>query len=202
MEQRKDFHDHDVLEHTLRAVKYSHKSIRLVALLHDVGKPYAMIKDGKYYSHAIYGETIAKKILKRLKASSKTIGETTRLIKLHMIDVDLSMSENKLKKFIVKNAHIFDKLKLLRQADYSACKDDLAKCPSITKWEKIYDKMIALNTPFSIADLKISGTDLIANGYVGKEIGSTLEKIFDLAILDPTINDREKLLKMIRKVEK
>ncbi|MGN1052687.1 MAG: hypothetical protein ACI4SH_04775, partial [Candidatus Scatosoma sp.] len=36
--QRADFHDHDVLEHSLRAAGYAEKNVRLAALLHDVGK--------------------------------------------------------------------------------------------------------------------------------------------------------------------
>ena len=39
MAQRADYHRYDVLNHSLRAVYYAQKEVRLAALLHDVGKP-------------------------------------------------------------------------------------------------------------------------------------------------------------------
>ena len=44
MGQRKDFHKYDVLEHSLRAAKYADQKVRLSALLHDVGKPFCMLR--------------------------------------------------------------------------------------------------------------------------------------------------------------
>ena len=46
MAQREDFHKYDVLEHTLRAVLYADGRVRLAALLHDVGKPFCLLRDG------------------------------------------------------------------------------------------------------------------------------------------------------------
>ena len=78
MKQRSDFHDHDVLEHSFRTVLYAVPSIRFAALLHDVGKPYAMNRYGAYKTHADDGERIAREVLLRLKAYGGSRSEDAR----------------------------------------------------------------------------------------------------------------------------
>ena len=81
MEQRKDYHKYDVLEHSLRAFLYAPKDLRLFALLHDIGKPFAMNKDGRYKLHAVYGEDLVKKALKNILADNKTVEKAVFLTK-------------------------------------------------------------------------------------------------------------------------
>ena len=109
MAQRADFHLYDVLEHSLRCALYADEEVRLASLLHDIGKPYCFKKEGSYYRHFLEGEKIAQKVLKRLKVSNKIISEVKFLIRQHMVDIDCSMKENKVKKFIVKKVLIVSK---------------------------------------------------------------------------------------------
>ena len=194
MFQRKDYHNYDVLEHTLRCVMYAPKEIRLSALLHDVGKPYCMEKYGKFHSHDTEGVKIAEKILKRLKVDSKTTKETLFLIGVHMLDMKKDVREIKLKRFIVKNYEYIYKLLALKQADYSACKDDLSVCPTVARWTTLIEKMKADGTPFSLKDLKITANDLMELGYKGESIGKELKKLLDITIEKPSLNNRERLL--------
>ncbi len=76
MAQRADFHKYDVLEHSLRATMYAPKELRLAALLHDVGKPFCVLRDGNSFAHPTEGERIVKEILHRLKAPNRTISQT------------------------------------------------------------------------------------------------------------------------------
>lgn len=196
MKQREDYHDYDVLEHSLKCVLYADKSVRLSALLHDVGKPYCMINEGKYHMHAIEGEKIAKKILSRLKASAKEIKETTYLVKAHMLDIKEDMKEGKIRLHIVKNVEYFDKLMALKQADFSACKDDLSCCPTVKKWQSIYSKMKLDGTPFTLKELKITANEIMEIGIKGSKIGDTLNFLFLESVLNPKLNERQKLLEM------
>lgn len=193
MEQRQDFHDHDVLEHSLRSVLYATPDIRLDALLHDVGKPYCKKTFGKYHGHAEYGEKLAEKILKRLKADNATIKRVKFLTAYHMLDLKSDMRESKLRRFIVENYSLIPQLLKLKQADYSACKDDMKKAPSVKRWEDLIAVMKKDGTPFCYADLNISSTQLMQMGFKGKEIGKILEKIFDMTVLNPLLNTEEKL---------
>jgi len=193
MPQRSDFHKYDVLEHSFRTALYADKEVRLAALLHDVGKPYAMINRGAYASHAADGEKIAREILERLKAPKAVTDEVCRLVGAHMLDLDLSARENTVRRYIVEYSDIYDKLILLKQADYSACKDDVSPSPTVVKWNGIYAKMRKEGAPFKLSELKINGCDLAAIGFRGKEIGAALGKLFREAVINPKINEAEKL---------
>ncbi len=193
MAQRSDFHDYDVLEHSLRSVLYAHPSIRLYALLHDVGKPYCMKNYGKFHAHDKVGENIVKQILSRLKAESKTIKTAMFLTKWHMIDIDLKMSERKIKSFIIDNFAHLNELFLLKDADFKACKDSPNKAPAVIKWKKIIEKMKSNGVPFSIKELKISADTLIEIGFKNKALGDEQKKLFQYAIENPEKNNLEDL---------
>ncbi len=202
MAQRSDFHKYDVLEHSLKAVLYSSPNVRLSALLHDVGKPFCFLKNGQYYGHADEGEKIAEKVLKRLKADKKTIDKVKFLVKTHMLDLDCSMKESKVRKFLVKSEDYIEDLFALKQADFMACLDSEETSPTIIKWQKILKEMKEDGTPFSLKELKISSADLIELGYCDREIGKELKDLFDYVVLNPKDNDRERLLDLAKKHKK
>ena len=76
-----------------------------------------------------------------VESSQKIAEEAETLTYLHMYDVDLQTRANRIKKFIVDNLKNFDKLLMIKQADFSACKDDTSEAPCVTKWKKIYGDM-------------------------------------------------------------
>ena len=198
MTQRADFHNFTVLEHSLKAVLYADESIRLSALLHDIGKPYAFNTYGKFASHDKYGEKIAREVLTRLKAPVKVIEEVCQLTLLHMVDFDGKMKENKVKLFIARNHKILDKLLLLKQADFSACKGDENIAPTVQKWKNIYSEMLKKATPLSLKDLSVNGDDLKRLGFKGEEIKKVLDEIFIECVIFPERNNKEKILKRLK----
>lgn len=199
MVQRADFHKYDVLEHSLRTLMHSSPKIRLGALFHDIGKPFCFKRDGYYYHHFEEGERIAERVLKRLKADKETINQVKFLVKEHMQDLDCSMKENKVRKFIVKNHERLDQLLMIKQADFRASLEIDSTAPTLLKWNKIYKKMQEDGTPFSQKELKISSADLIEIGYKSERIGKELKVLFDYAILNPQNNDREHLITKAKK---
>ncbi len=199
MVQRADFHKYDVLEHSIRTVLYSHPTIRLGALFHDIGKPFCFLRDGYYYHHFSEGERIAERVLKRLKADKETILQVKFLVREHMVDLDCSMSENKVRKFLIKNQDRLDDLRRVKQADFRASLEIESTAPTIVKWKKIYDKMKADGTPFNLKELNITAQDLIDLGYKDKQIGKEQKVLFDYAILHPEKNKNEILLSLAKK---
>lgn len=199
MEQRKDFHDHDVLEHSLRCVKYAPPEIRLAALLHDAGKPYCYRRDGNFYAHAEEGARIAEEILTRLKAPKKTIEETAALVRLHMRDHDLKMREGKIRREIVGYYPLLPKLLALKQADYTACKDEELPAPSVVKWRNVLAKMEQEGAPFTLADLQVNGRDLQEHGVKAANTGRVLHELLLYCAEDGRRNKRDHLLKRIEK---
>lgn len=196
LKQRADFHDHDVLEHSLRCLKYADKDIRLAALLHDIGKPRVFEETGKFVGHEEVGADMAAEILKRLRAPKKLTEEVCVLVKLHMYDLNCAARESKVRRFIVKNYRYIDKLLKLKQADYSACKDDLSVAPAVAKWKKIISDMKEEGAPFSTADLKCDGKELIERGVPASAAGKALSYLLGRCAAEPNLNEKEKLFRL------
>lgn len=195
MAQRADFHRYDVLEHSLRSVLYADKKVRLAALLHDVGKPYCFKRDGYYYHHFSEGEKIAERVLKRFKADNATIKKVMFLVREHMIDLDCSVKESKVRKFLVKNYEHLEELLMVKQADFRASLEVEYTAPTLVKWKKILHDMQNDGTPFTLKELNITANELIDIGFVADGIGKELKSLMDYAVLNPKNNVNEVLKK-------
>lgn len=198
MEQRKDYHDYDVLEHSLRAVLYAPPSIRLAALLHDAGKPYCKLNFGKYHRHEEYGKQIALDICARLRVPKKLAERVAELTALHMYDLSCGASENKIRKFIVNHYAVLEELLELKQADFSACKDDPSEAPCVKKWRGIIARMEREGAPFTLKQLAVKGNDLIEAGVPPERISATLKFLLEQTAMNCVENDRDKLLAWAR----
>lgn len=198
--QREDFHKYDVLEHSLRCVMYAHDSVRLAALLHDVGKPLCFEASGNFIGHEERGADAAAAVMERLKVPKKLAEETERLIRLHMYDFRGDAKENKIRRFIVQNYDIYDKILYLKQADFSACKDDLSEAPTVAKFKRIKARMEAEGAPFTLKELDIKGNELLSMGFPPVSVGQTLSKLLYDCAISEVANDKAALLKRARKV--
>ncbi|MBQ8375395.1 MAG: CCA tRNA nucleotidyltransferase [Clostridia bacterium] len=196
--QRADFHRYDVLEHSFRAVKYAPPSVRLAALLHDVGKPLCMLRDGNAHAHPVEGETLAKEILTRLKAPKKLTERICALVRWHMYDFDCKTGENKLKRFFVDHSELIDELLLLKQADFSGCTDDLSTAPTVEKWQTLLKKMRSEGAPMSLKALAVTGKDLLGR-VPAPRISDALHALLYHAVCNPQDNTKERLLKILPK---
>lgn len=196
MAQRADFHKYDVLEHSLRAATYADESVRLAALLHDVGKPFCTLRDGNSHAHPTEGARLAKEILRRLKAPNKSIERIPALIEWHMYDFDCRTSENKLRRFFVLHYDILDDLIKLKQADFSACTDDLSVAPTCMRWRTLLETMRQENAPLTLKELALSGKDLLNTDVPAKHISAVLQKLLLHACCNPADNEKPRLLRL------
>ncbi len=199
MAQRSDYHKYDVLEHSMRCVRYAPKEIRLCALLHDVGKPYCFIKDGNFYEHPQEGARLARDILNRLVAPKKLTEETALLIEWHMRDFNLQMREGKLRREMLTFYPLLHQLLALKQADFSACQDDVRPAPTVVKWNVLLAQMKAEGVPFTLCELNLSGTDVLKAGYPKQRVGEILQELLLWCAEDGTRNERKKLLLRLKK---
>ena len=205
--QRADFHKYDVLEHSFRAVKYMEKlstdtTLRLAALLHDVGKPLCMLRDGNAHNHPEEGETLALEILTRLRAPKKAIQRIAWLVRWHMYDFDCSTSEKKLRRFFVTNADMLDDLLAVKQADFSACTDDTSTAPTCVKWRAIIQKMREEDVPFSLKALAVNGTDVIKEGIPPQRVATLLNALLMHTAVCPKDNEKPRLIKLLHGLHK
>jgi tRNA nucleotidyltransferase (CCA-adding enzyme) len=202
--QREDFHKYDVFEHTAQTLRFSDKSIRLAAVLHDIGKGICFQRSGNFYGHENVGAEYAEKLLgqKGLKCSTALIEETAFLIRYHMYDLNCKTKENKIKLFIAANRKYINKLLLLKQADYLGCGLQSGIAPTVDRWKKIEKKMIDENTPFTVKELEIGGLDVKELGCPERSISGILKQLLKECVLNPKLNKREILLQKAERMIK
>ncbi len=207
MAQRSDYHKYDVLEHSLRAVKYMEKlspdpTLRLAALLHDVGKPFCALRDGNAHAHPEEGAILAQEILTRLKVPKRATAEIIWLVRWHMYDFNCMTGENKLRRFFVKNAERLPALLTIKQADFSACTDDTSIAPTRLRWERLLQKMQNEGVPFSLKGLKVNGRDIQAAGIPAHRTAAVLEGLLLHVAVLPKDNEKTRLVKLALEIEK
>ncbi len=197
MAQRADFHKYDVLQHSLRAVKYADERVRLAALLHDVGKPFCQLRDGNSYQHPMEGARIAREILTRWKTPKRTVDKVCSLIEWHMYDMNSLTNENKLRRFFVAHYDILEDLILLKQADYSACMDDASIAPTCARWTALLKTMQSEHAPLTLKQLAISGKDILENIDIQpQQLSCLLQQLLFHAAVSPKENEKERLLRL------
>lgn len=196
--QRSDFHSYDVLEHSLRCAKYAppYLTARYTALLHDVGKPVCYIKNGNFHEHDAIGAALSEKISARLKVPRDISKRVSRIIALHMYDLAMNVNEGKLKRFFVENYPVLSDLMEIKQADFSACKDDLSPCPTNARWKKILGAMKTDNAPLTLSALKIKGDEVRQLGFEKNYTAKILHSLLLRCAVDPSLNKKETLLRL------
>ena len=116
-----------------------------------------------------------------------------------MLDMDLRLRTAKLRRFIVQNYSMIEKLLKLKQADFSASYDDLSVCPTITKWRNQILVMKAENIPFTLKELDVTAKDIKELGVLDNKIGEVLKWLHSQTIINPKINKKHILLRMASK---
>ena len=202
MQQRADFHNYDVLHHSLRAALYAHPSVRFAALFHDVGKPYCTIQDGNSYNHPAEGARIVEEILQRLKAPKRLIQQTQALVLWHMYDFNCQTSEKKLRRFFTAHYTELEDILKVKQADFSACKDDVSPAPTCVRWNSILQKMRKENTPFTLKQLAVTGKDILDKQIPAPLVSKILQELLAHTAVFPKDNTKTKLLMLAKQIYK
>lgn len=204
VEQKKQYHLNDVLYHNIHACGAAspHLSLRLAALLHDIGKPEAIKVGGNMYNHEHYGARIAEEALNRLKFDNKTKQTVVTLIRNHMFDLEGRAKPKTIRKRAIKlGREIFEMLINLRRADVAGSGYGAVTCLSAENWQSELNRMIGMNVPWSVKDLNITGQDIIetTGKEPSEEIGSILGELFKYCIIYPSANKKEILIKRVIK---
>lgn len=203
------YHKYDVFDHTMQAmdaIPKEHPLIRWAALLHDIGKPESCKDYGtphaSFHGHELISERIARPILNRLRFSTKDKNYVLHLIKNHMFKVSADMKDSAIRRLVAKiGVEYLDDVSILKYGDRvgngtkEALELDLNRAAINRRFKKIKEADAA----FKIKDMAISGKDVIEvlNIKQGKEIGIILKALFENVLDDPSLNDRDTLLKML-----
>ena len=190
MQQKKAFHQYDVLTHLFHTCENTpeERGARLIGLLHDVGKPEALQRDGKLYAHDIYGTEIAARMLKRLRYPNALIDRVCGVIRLHMFDLTDEASDATIRKrFAGFGRERTEDLIMIREADVrgSGYKPTFVAA----RWREIYRKMQEEHAPFSERELLVSGEDIMRE--LGLKSGERIGKIKHALLLRCAVHPEE-----------
>ena len=199
-QQHNVHHIYDIFTHTAHVVESITPSLplRWAALLHDIGKvaTFTMGEDGPghFYGHAAKSEELADAILRRLKAPNALRQQVTQLIGLHMT---LIVQEPKVvRRWMGRlGSETMELLLQLQEADMeSTGTAQAADRNRIVLLRNAMAQVQAENACLTLKDLAINGHDLMALGYAGRDIGTTLQRLLE-QVLDETLpNEKNALL--------
>ncbi len=207
--QRNRYHIYDVGEHIMHAVKNvrADKVLRWAALLHDVGKPFTSTTDDNgiihFYGHHKESKSIAEGLLHKLRMDTESISDILILIENH--DVRIEPTLPMVKRLMSKTGpELFLKLMELQEADNKAknmnyFKTKKAKIDAI---RHVYGIVIESNEPYMINHLIINAKDLAKIGLKkGKMTNDLLRCLLGEVIVNPSLNNREYLIKRARQIK-
>ena len=204
-EQNTPHHCYSVGEHTIKVMCGVNDSddLRLSALFHDMGKPAARTTDEEGVDHFRHHQEISEEItvcvMKRLKFDNDTIKRVSKLVRYH--DWTINYGKSNIRKTINKiGEEVFPEIFDLNYADIMAQSDfeREGKVENLRRLKEEYEEVMAKKECVSLKTLAITGNDLLKMGYKpGPEIGKTLSFLLDKVLEDPSLNTKEKLIKLI-----
>ncbi|MBR4790213.1 MAG: HD domain-containing protein [Treponema sp.] len=216
---QRGFHKFDVLDHLFYAcdgAPAEKLNVRLAALFHDIGKPEAKkiaedengIQTITFYNHESIGEKITRSTLTRLKFSNSMIDNVCHLVKEHMFHYESNWTKAAVRRFIIRvKPECLEDLYDVRLADmYGMWNEpvDVRFSASIQLLLELKERIqneLENRTVLSLKDLAVNGNDLINAGFEkGKKLGLILNELLDCVIEDPSMNEKETLLNVAKKL--
>jgi tRNA nucleotidyltransferase (CCA-adding enzyme) len=208
------YHIEDVFDHCMMAGDHASTRdplIKLAAYLHDIGKPISSrinphTNDIWFEGHEETGKEAAIKELENLRFSNEEINIISNLIYLHMRISHERLQPKSIRRTL-KMLNDFDipHQKLLR---VSICdKMGGLKSQQHYRLRDVYQLAKSFRTEVNrkdpanqFSDLKVNGIDIMeATGLLpGKEVGDVLKYLLNLVIDNPELNEKEKLLRLVR----
>ena len=212
-DQKSEYHDRDVFEHTLSVldnIPYEEDSGRdpelaVAALFHDLGKPECFVlgRDGIGHmkGHPRVSARIAGRVLSELKYPNQFIGNVCLLVDLHDTYVDTDRIA--VHKFMSRYPEaILEKLKVLQRADILAHAPlGIRRLEHLEELNRISDELKISGAVFAIKDLEIDGNDIMDLGVKkGPGVGMILNSVFDSYLEEKCDNSKASLINEARKI--
>lgn len=202
-------HIYTVWEHNLKALETcpSKKlSVRLAALLHDVGKPRTKRGNGThstFYNHDHVGARMTRVILTRLTFPKTIVEHATLLVDQHLFYYNVDEVTEAAVRRIIARVGLENMRDLIdvRIGDRLGSGVPKAKPYRLRHFEFMVEKVS--HDPVSVKQLNISGTDLIKDLGIkpGPKIGAILDVLLGEIIEDTSKNTHKFLLARAKELD-
>jgi tRNA nucleotidyltransferase/poly(A) polymerase len=175
---------------------------RFATLLHDIGKAGTYAKDPEtgtitFYNHEMVGAQQTEAIADRFRLSKKDKAKLVTLVRYHMFPVSENQTDSALRRFIrTIGVDNLNEMLALRTGDRIGG----GATPTSWRTELFKKRLIEVQKkPFTVADLKISGHDVMKelNVKPGPEVGKILNDLFEKVVEKNLPNDRDVLLQSL-----
>ncbi len=204
-EQNHPHHMYNVGDHIVESVRISSNDriIRLTMLLHDIAKPETLTVDEEgithFHGHATLGAEMAEEILRRWKLDNDTIRRVCRLIRYHDLGKGVPCSPRAVRKGVRLMEEDFPLLLEVERADILAQSTYMReeKLETLARYSEEYEIILRENQCCNLKSLAVNGKDLVGLGFnPGPGLGKALSALLDKVIEDPSLNEKDVLLKM------
>lgn len=198
------YHRWDVYGHTVETVARAvpKADVRLAAWFHDLGKPATRRRkagDWTFYGHEQVSAQIAAAELDRFKVGHELRERVVSLVSNHMFHYAPEWSDAAVRRFLQRvGPELLDPLFELRRADSSAAGlgGEAEVAANLAALQHRIAAERSRHNALQIADLAIDGHDVKRlAGHAGPVVGAVLRAMLDKVVDDPSINERERLLR-------
>ncbi len=203
------WHKYDLFKHSLKVMDNlppDDPELRLMGLLHDIAKPLCASGDTEeatYYGHDLRGSEMVTEIFKRLKFSNKSIERANLIISNHMVGYKREWSDAAIRRLIRRMKGEVYNLIYFQRADIIARGTAVvSSLKLLDELEERIKKIDGESSALEINQLRVDGRDVmrIKNIPPSPEVGRILKKLMEMVIERPELNERKRLLRLIKEV--
>jgi len=195
---------YDVLTHSLLScdgAPSDNLSLRLAALLHDIGKLATRFveSDGSenFHNHEKESEKLARNILRRFKFPKAVENRTCRLIRHHMFDYTHEWTDAAVRRFLHRvGTDYVDDLIRLRRADHYGMNGCTGPVPYLEDFRRHILRVLEDDAALGVSDLAVDGNILHQDAGIPRDpsMGIILNMLLETVLDDPSQNTRENLV--------
>lgn len=208
------YHDEPVFDHCTAAgdhIRTKDPIIKLAGYLHDIGKGISYRTNPKtnlpwFEGHEETGREAAINELTNLRFSSREVERVSTLVELHMrISHERVQPKGVRRTLKILKDHDIPYQDLLRvsigdkMGGYKARR--FYKITDVRDLASAFRTEVNRKNPATeFADLKVNGYEImqITGLQPGKEVGEILKKLLDLVLDNPELNEKEKLVELLK----
>ncbi|HNP16429.1 MAG TPA: CCA tRNA nucleotidyltransferase, partial [Terrimesophilobacter sp.] len=205
----KDVYQHSltVLEQAIELERERHPqaepdlTLRLAALLHDIGKPATKrVEPGgvvTFHHHDVVGAKLASKRLRELRFDKETIGNVARLIELHLRFfgyTEGAWTDSAVRRYVRDAGPLLERLHILTRADVTTRNRRKADRLSFA-YDDLEKRIAALSEEEELAAIRpdLDGEQIMAILGIppGREVGEAYRFLLELRLSEGPLGDAE-----------